>query len=117
MRTRTIHVANPSEKSWTRHNYLLWFGACGATYVLVYANGLEDALETAAEYCVEQEWYGLVTPHDQADDDDWAEWERVCNGESDGVTYTEAGFIVSWEWGIVGEDISKADLIAFHRGE
>ena len=44
-----INVVNPSDKSWTHQSYLLWFGACGATYTLVYANGLDDALEIAAE--------------------------------------------------------------------
>ena len=50
---RAVYMANPTDRSWTRHRYILWFGACGATRVMVWANDLESAMEEAAEWLKE----------------------------------------------------------------
>lgn len=35
--TRQITLVNPSDRSWTRRDYVLWFGGCGVTYLRVWA--------------------------------------------------------------------------------
>ena len=122
-----IHVANPHEKQWTNNKFVLWFGAYGATHILAYGQ-LEEALEAAAEYCVEQGWFGLVTPHDSkaakemfADARDElgpvADESEVFEHAMIDHTYTESGVIASWEWGITIENPTKADLIRLAKND
>ena len=35
MSKRRITYVNPNDKSWTNHRFVLWFGACGPTFLLV----------------------------------------------------------------------------------
>lgn len=117
--------------------YILWFGAY-ATQVLVYADSLEDALEDAAQEIADRGWVGLFSPPDYAGAMmDLIEEGRIPPGpvgihtriltcdcrrgnpcpvclimeqaEQD-HTYTESGWILSWEWGIVAEDPSPKTI-------
>ena len=131
---RKINVANASNKSWTRHRYILWFGACGATYVLVYANSLDDALEEAADWLADNA-PGHLTTHSSGELkdlyteslNDWRqehegepseedEW-RIQEDATADLTYTEAGWLTSYEWGISGEDLTPAEIRTLARGE
>lgn len=132
--SKTINVANASDKSWSRNSFLLWFGACGPTRVLVYADGLDDALEIAADWLADNAPGHLVSndEHDQlckeacedADlawppPNDWCEskeyTEAIESAEAD-LTYTESGWITSYEWGICAENPTKHELIyAYHN--
>lgn len=122
--TRKIHVANPSDKSWTRGRYLLWFGAHSATFVLAYANDLDSALEESAEL-LSREAPGLFVEPDYEHAEN-RPCEYVCgscnlcmrhaeDAEAD-LTHTESGYLASWEWGIVLENPSREFIISFHRG-
>lgn len=111
-------------KGWGRP-YILWFGACAPTNILCYADGLEAALEDAAQAIEEHGWRGLFSPPDYEDAlsdlqrdgkvPSGLTWAQVSSGPwEDGSymalvgeraeqdhTYTESGYILSWEWGIV----------------
>lgn len=95
--------------------YRFAFGACGSTILGVYADSVEDALEIAAGWLA-QNAPGLIVTHDSAecaelwqeakralgvhsdlDAEDWDEYARN-NAEIVDHTYTEAGYIPSWEW-------------------
>ncbi len=87
--------------------YGLQFGAYGWTKVLVWSRSLEKALEEAAGWLadhapgifVDQDELARLEKeyreeHPDADDDD------VSQGAYEDLTYTESGYIPSWEWGI-----------------
>lgn len=137
--TRKVNVANASDRRWRRHSYLLWFGACAPTFVLAYADSLDDALEAAAEWLAEHapghlmEWggddhidlirgvcdergleyrpeffVGMIEPP----------WGSVLDAAEADLTYTESGFLTSYEWGIVAEDMGPRAISAFqHDGD
>lgn len=127
-------------KGWARHSYVLWFGSHAATNILVYADSLEDALEDAAQEIQERGWLGLFTEPDYEDaledlirdgeipagttmediktcgliDDQYS--EKVLRAAETDLTYTESGWIASWEWGIVAEDPTKEELLQIAHG-
>lgn len=131
--TVKINVANPHERSFERQSYLFCFGAYGSTYVLAYG-GLEDALESAAEWLADNA-PGHIIGHgsdhakdlwreacaevgidpDDSDADDDLKCKAFEIAESD-LTHTESGYLTSHEWAIVAENPSKATLIAIAKG-
>lgn len=110
-----IHIVNPDDKQWTRHRYLFTFGQVGCAFMLVYGNEPCEALELAAEFCAEQEWYGFVTPHEQVAESDDLGCDCANPFECDSHTYTEAGWLTSWEWTFC-EDPSNETLRNIHKG-
>lgn len=125
-----IHVANPNDKAFYSHSFVLWFGAYGWTRVLVYASDLESALEEAAGYLADN-YPGLIMKHDSEELKDLYKeaceelgapyppteenWEKVDEKALIDLTYTESGCIPSWEWGISAEDPTKEDLIEMSK--
>lgn len=129
---RTGHDGNSSP------SFVLWFGTCGTTYLHVYADSLESALEECAAYLAEHA-PGHVMPyageehttllreaceeHGVAFDPD--RFHGVIDSEADEIlqfaeadlTYTESGFLTSYEWGISLENPTTAQLYAFIQGE
>jgi hypothetical protein len=117
-----IHVVNSSDREWTRHRYVLWFGAYGGTRLMVWANDLDSALELAGEWLLHYA-PGHVIRHDSEDlrtliseareeNPDLSE-DSVYELATADLTYTESGYIVSYEWGIDLEDPSRSTLFAF----
>lgn len=125
-----LHIVNPqdTEKSnpWyyraRPHRFVLWFGQCAPTFVMVWGRSLEDALETAAAYLAEHapghimtedseelaelrreacEEAGLAWPPtcDHADMEEEGYYTAFEQAEAD-LTRTESGFLTSYEWGI-----------------
>lgn len=45
-----LTIINPSDRDYTSHRYVLWFGACASTHLMVYASSIDDALEECAEW-------------------------------------------------------------------
>ena len=123
-------VANPSDHDFRGDRttlYLFGFGACGPT--LLYAWGchsLEDALEAAGEW-LRDNAPGLFTDPDYAGaaedvgaPEDWDsadnidEWgERVQEAAEVDMTYTESGWILSWEWTV--SEVTDAITVAAVR--
>ena len=119
---------SPISKYGNEHRYLLWFGCVGTTHVLVQAFSLDDALEEAATalkamgyegYFTEPEYsqeflaymrsprpFGEETPRRIQDLQEEAEAD---------LTYTESGWLVSYEWGISAEDPTKEQLIEMFK--
>ena len=116
---RTLNIVNPSDRDWTRHRYILAFGAIGTTHCLVYANSLEDALDEAIDWLVDN------APGHIADD---LVAETYKSAIADGMTEevaTECAYrdvtvggncgnsIISWEWFIISEDPSREEILAY----
>ena len=130
---RPIDVNKKSDRPWTRHNYVLWFGTCGATYLRVWANDLDSAVEIAAEWLLAHA-PGHIMAHDdpeldvlrkEAAEELQIDLEVALADMRDGIgseicvieeqafadlTYTESGYLTSYEWGIVAEDPTRAQL-------
>lgn len=117
------------------------FGAYGDTFVAVpYErnpyHGLDicDALEVAADRLLsvapgmftdldmdatrdEMLADGELTEEQHADRDSDEVQDMVYERASVDMTYTESGYLSSWEWTIVDEAMTRAELLAFARGE
>lgn len=136
-RTNEIVMLNPDQKRWYNHLYVLWFGGCGATYLHVYADSLDDALAECAEWLAEHA-PGHIMKHGSEEHIDLikdackdagvtydpdmfsgsvaTEMYKILEKAEADLTYTEAGFITSYEWGISFEDPDAATLYAFTQG-
>lgn len=136
--TREVVLLNPDMKQWHKHAYVLWFGSVGMTYLHVYADGLEDALEECAEWLAEhapghimkaysEEHIDLIKdacgdagieydPALFAGSSLDSELERVLQDAEADLTYTESGYLTSYEWGISLEDPDAATLYDFIKG-
>jgi hypothetical protein len=130
---RYVRLVNPEDRNWTRHRYVLWFGAYGPTRLMVWANDLDSALEEAAEWLSEKapglimkEWSdehkdlirevceerGISFPEGFQAMDMETQWDIAEQAEAD-LTRTESGFLTSYEWGLDLEDPTRAELDAF----
>lgn len=130
-----LTIINPNDRNWTRHRYVLWFGACGPTHLMAYANSLDDALEECGEWLAKhapglimaawgEEHSALVKeaceeagltyppPSDVCADMDHHYQDAQQSAESD-LTYTESGYLTSHEWGITLEDPTRSEIKAF----
>lgn len=110
-----FEVLNGTDRDWTKHSYVLAFGICMPRNVLVYANSLEDALDTAVDWLKENH-PGLIV-NDQVNE---VIKELLASGKPEDSVYdhldgfTSGGncgdFIDSDEWSIVFEDPSREQL-------
>ena len=176
----------PDHHSYGRgmNRYVLWFGACAPTRVLVYAYSLEEALEEAAGGILDAGWVGLFTEPDYHDafedlqrnpertvkypdktpcvfpqvDGTYGDYCTQHNSIRSGMypcyacdasikeepiipasvafatldaeqqnlvheyaetdlTYTESGYIASWEWGIEVENPTREQLLELAHSE
>jgi hypothetical protein len=118
---RKITPVNASDKDWTRHNYVLAFGAYGDTLLRVWGNSLDDALDEAVD------WIADHAPGLLADDEVNDEYKRlVSEGMSEEEAQEEAtvdtttagnagNYLHSSEWTVVVEDPSRADIFEIQR--
>lgn len=127
-----LHIVNPENRETGRyagtHRYVLWFGACGSTYLMIWERSLEAALETAGGWLADNAPGLIMSPDDRELDVLYREaceelGEDPDNGDGPGdaweqatadLTYTESGYIPSDEWGIVFDEHSRrADVKAW----
>jgi hypothetical protein len=91
--------------------FLFWFGAVGSTPVVVFNDSLDDALEEAAALLLDEGMVGHIMPYgsaelqelyDEAAEDlpEDASEEEVREAAEADLTYTESGFLTSYEWGV-----------------
>jgi len=119
-----VNVINPGDREWTKHRYILWFGAYASTHCLVWADSLDDALDE----CVD--WLAKNAPGLLADEEVQAEYKRVCEEaiaegldedeaddkarEESQIDTTQAGnyghYLHSWEWGITAENPTRKEI-------
>lgn len=113
-----LNLANPGDRDWTRHRYVLCFGAYGWTLVVVWANSLEGALDGAIDWIVDFA-PGLLCDDEVAE----AYQEAIASGMTEEAAWEEAeqdttcggncgNRILSYQWGIVAEDPDRETLIA-----
>lgn len=113
----TITPINPNDKSWTRHRYVLWFGAYGTIHLLVWANSLEDALDECIDWIADNapgllmdeavnEAFQEARAKGMSEEEAWDEsqTDMTCGGNA-------GNFIASWEWGIDAEDPTREDIL------
>lgn len=116
-----LHIVNPSDKGWTSHRYILSFGAYGDTHLLVWANHLQDALDEAIDWLVDNAPGHIVD--DQVNE---AYAEAIAEGKSEDEAYeiaeedtTSGGncgnHILSYEWSMI-EDPDRETVIRFRDG-
>lgn len=114
---RTVTLVNPSEQSWRKQRYVLWFGTA-PRYLMVWANGLEDALENCASW-VDDHAPGIFCDdavaeayHDAIaeglDEDDARERAEMDTTSLDGCHYLNSD-----EWGIALSNPTRAQLDEF----
>lgn len=115
---RTITPVNSYDRDWTGHRYILSFGAYGDTLLMIWASSLDDALDEAIDWIVDNA-PGLLA--DEAVS--YAFTEALCAGHSEDeaheiseVDTTVGGncghYLHSHEWGIVAEDPTRAQILA-----
>jgi len=111
-------IVNPTDRDWTKHRFILAFGAYGWTRCMVWANDLDDALDEAVDWIADhepglladeavQEEYKLAISEgcDEDEAQERADIDTTCAGN-------EGHYLLSWEWTIVAEDPSRADVVA-----
>jgi hypothetical protein len=129
---RRVTMINPTEKSYHRCAFVLWFGAYGETRLHVYADSLEDALDECVDWAVDHA-PGLLADEQVREAYQEALAQRIAAGadatdervieecqqeaEIDTTTAGNGGnYLLSWEWGIALERPSAADLYAYITG-
>lgn len=111
-----IHIINPSDRDWTKHRYLLQFGAYGWTVCMVWANSLDAALDECVDWLVSHA-PGLLADEQVAEEFALAKLDGLTDeeaAEKAEVDTTRAGncgnYLNSWEWGILAEDPSRQTI-------
>jgi hypothetical protein len=114
--SQSFVAVNATDAGWTRHRYLLSFGAYGWTRLLVWANSLDDAFDVACEY-LHGHAPGLL-----ADDAVQAEYlAAVAEGydderaqelaEVDTTRSSDGHYVHSWEWTLSAKNPTRAFLL------
>ena len=121
--TRRVTLVTPTDRRFFRRGYVLWFGAYGATYLHVFADNLEEALDTCVDWIADHA-PGLLADSEVSEEYQAALAEGLSEDEArerSEIDTTIAGncgnYLHSWEWGILTEGISGRDLIALVTGE
>lgn len=91
---KAVYLVNETDAEWAPTRYLFQFGAYGSTWLLVWGTSIESALESAAEWLREHEPGHFVD---------------VDSDEEPDVTYTESGWLLSYEWWV--SEVTRSDLM------
>lgn len=111
-----ITLVNPGDRDYVESRFILWFGAAGGARLMVWANHLEDALEEAVDWIVDN------APGLLADDEVKEEYDRLraegkdeeeaMEGAEVDMTSCDGGhYLRSDDWGIVAEDPSREEVL------
>lgn len=113
---RRVVLVNPENRDWTSNVYILCFGAYGWTRLMLWENHLEDALDTAVDWLAENS-PGLLCDEEvheaykQCVEDGMSEEDAIAYAEEDTTQAGNCGnYLLSYEWGIVGENLSRDAL-------
>lgn len=119
---REVVLVNPHDRWWTRGSFVLWFGAHAPTYLRVWANGIDSALDECVDWLAEHA-PGLLCNEPVAE-----EYERaIAEGLDESAAYERAvqdvtiagncgDHLLSWEWGIALDTPTRAQFHAFLGG-
>jgi len=112
----SFHVINSTDRDWTKHRFVLAFGAYGWTVCLVWANHLEDALDECIDWIADNK-PGLL--YDEAVQRAFqaaiakgkSEEDAIAEAETDMTCAGNNGrYIASWDWTILAEDPDRKTL-------
>ncbi len=113
-----IIPVNGSDRSFTSHRYVLWFGAYGTTRLMVWADHLEDAFDESVDWIVDNA-PGLLCDEQVNEAYQEAEARGLTHDEAfeDAMSDVSMGgnaghCVLSYEWGIVAEDPTRAEVLA-----
>lgn len=119
MGERKIVAVNGGDRAWTRQRFVLAFGAVGTTYLMVWANGIDSALDEAVD------WLADHAPGLLCDDEVASAYnEAVAEGKDDEAALQEAEadttcagncghYLRSDEWTIALANPTRAEVLAF----
>ena len=118
----TIIAVNGTDRNWTKHRYILAFGAYGLLRLMVWGNSLEDALDSSVDWiadnargllCDEAVDSAYLEARDRglSEDEAWEEAtvDTVCAGNS-------GHYLNGSEWTVVAEDPSRSEVLALVQG-
>ena len=119
-----IYIVNPCDLGPDESVWHFQFGAYGCTHLAVIDHHLEDALEIAAEWLHEHAPGVFVEPEYPEGVADMSDEQRDAAQQSAEVdlTYTESGWLASWEWHVHEADEQLAARVRskaaqWHRRE
>ena len=113
-----IAIVNPTDRTMTNHRFILAIGAYGQRRLMVWANTLDDALDAAID------WLADHAPGHLADSQaEEAYLAAIAAGETEGdalVMFEEdvtrggncGHAILRFEWGVLAEDPTRAQILA-----
>lgn len=119
---RACVLVNPHDRDWTSQRFVLWFGQCGPTYLMVWGNSLEACLHEAID------WLADHAPGLLADEQVREEYDRqIAYGmcESRAMEFAEVdttcggnagNYVMSDDWGIALDNPDRATLKAWLAG-
>jgi hypothetical protein len=109
-------AVNGGDRDWTRHRWILWFGACAPTLLMVWANDLDAALDEATEWLAEHA-PGLLADKEVREryrgalSEGLLEEAAFADATGD-VTCADGHYVNSWEWGVIAQDPTRAEIAA-----
>lgn len=120
-----IHAINSNDRDWTRNRYLIGLGAYGWTVLLVWANGLEDAIEECAEWCADNA-PGLLADTEVAEEyqrcfelgkmdasltEEENEEQAYEQATVDTISCDQGHYFHSWEVNLISENPTRAEIL------
>lgn len=115
---RSVVLVNPGDADWTKHRFVLWFGAVGTTRLMVWANGIEVALEECGDWIADHA-PGLLCDEQVKEAFEEALAEGACTDDAwehaleDTTPLDNGHYLLSYKWGIDLEDPTRAQLDAY----
>lgn len=112
-----IIPVNGSDRGWTKHNYVLAFGAYGDTVLRVWANGLENAFDIAFDWLADNKPgkffdEAVTEEYERAISEGLSEEEAIERAELDMTRAGDAGhYLPSWECQIVAENPTREEVL------
>jgi hypothetical protein len=107
---------NRDDRHWTKNRFILQFGAYGQTSLMVWADNLQEALDESIDWIAEnepgllcneqvEEAFKEALAEGKSEEEAWeiSEQDTICGGNC-------GNRILSWEWGILAENPSKAQI-------
>ena len=119
---RKCILVNPSDRDWTSQKFVLWFGACGTTRLVCWANSYQDAFDESIDWIVENA-PGLLCDESVNEEYNSAIAEGLSiedameRAEQDTTTGGNCGNRVnSWENGIALDNPTRKEFTDFVLG-
>lgn len=125
MKSHNLHLANPSDRDWSRKSVVFAVGAYGSKLIWAWGRGIEDCLDAAIQYCADH-FPGLLMNEEFESAYSEAYTRCIVEGldeeEADCRAYEEASidltsdsdgnnWIASWEWQIASEDPDRKTIL------